>query len=611
MKHGKPLSIFSAALLGLSAAAAFTAFGANSIAAEAAEYTYGDFQYSYTAGNPNVTLKKYLGSSTSVTVSGYVPSPDGWKTVSKIGNWAFVTVVPPTGPNSSAGYIPMNVASVNIPSTVTEIGAGAFCGCTTLQTVSLSSNLTKIGGSAFENTGLTSVSLPASVSEIEIKAFKNTKLTSVTLPAGLTEIASEAFSGCTKLTTVSWPAGLTEIGDSAFEGCTKLTSVVLPASVTRIEGCAFDGCTKLNTLEIKGAAYIGGGAFSNCTALTNAKLHKNCTAGKNAFKGCTALNKVKSIVPWSTDSSGKPVLTTNSDVRKLLKNVFAKSDDFKFGNDYCDALCNYIVTTETRWWMSDAVKARQLHDWLVRHADYEDDLDQNGVQNESMDDPENHTVAGLFISYGLDIRGAGIGETVCEGFSLAYKKLLSEVNIEAYVLHATGRNTVTGEPLNHAWNLVKIGNSYYQCDVTADEGVAHGSGADTNSTGTKYSFFMKSAADMHNAHMNYNQNYTYVGVHSSNNTSEARDAFQNCSTVSMQDSDGDGLLDSDLNFDGEVNYLDYQVFFSLYYNGDINIDGQVNEQDNYLAQLYNAIFSGAPLTHEIWLWFCIYANIPG
>ena len=606
MKHGKPLSIFSAALLGLSAAAAFTVFGANSIAAEAADYTYGDFQYSYTAGNPNVTLEKYLGSSTSVTVSGYVPSPDGWKTVSKIGDWAFVTVVPPTGPNRPPSFIPKNVTSVNIPSTVTEIGAGAFINCSTLQTVSLSSNLTKIGENAFENTGLTSVSLPASVSEIETKAFKNTKLTSVTLPAGLTEIASEAFSGCTKLTTVSWPAGLTAISDSAFDGCTKLTSVVLPASVTRIEGCAFDGCTKLNTLEIKGAAYIGGGAFSNCTALTNAKLHKNCTAGAGAFTGCTALNKVKSIVPWSTDSSGKPVLTTNSDVRKLLENVFLKSDNFKFGNDYCDALCNYIVTTETRWWMSDAVKARQLHDWLVRHADYEDELDRNGVQNEALNDEENHTIAGLFISYGLDIRGAGVGETVCEGFAKAYQKLLAKVNIESHVLYAHAKYGFG----SHVWNLVKIGNTYYQCDVMQDDKKAHENGTDTSTMGKYYGAFMLSDADMIVEHENY-FNPTIVYQNECNNIPAAQIAFQNCSTVSMQDSDGDGLLDSDLNFDGEVNYLDYQVFFSLYYNGDINIDGQVNEQDNYLAQLYNAIFSGAPLTHEIWLWFCIYANIPG
>ena len=153
MKPGKSLSILSAALLGLSAAvfppaAPDASVGIVAEAANEQPFTYGDFEYSYVPGSIYATVTKYSGPNTDIAISGYVPSPDGWKTVSKIGNWAFVTVVPPTGPNSSVGYIPMNVTSVNIPSTVTEIGKGAFIDCATLQTVSLSSNLTKIGESA-------------------------------------------------------------------------------------------------------------------------------------------------------------------------------------------------------------------------------------------------------------------------------------------------------------------------------------------------------------------------------------------------------------------------------------------------------------------------------
>ena len=73
-----------------------------------------------------------------------------------------------------------SLTSVNIRKTVTQIGGGAFAGCTGLTSIRLPARLTTIGNSAFQNC---------------------TSLTSIGLPASLTTIGGYAFSDCTGLTS--------------------------------------------------------------------------------------------------------------------------------------------------------------------------------------------------------------------------------------------------------------------------------------------------------------------------------------------------------------------------------------------------------------------------
>lgn len=53
-------------------------------------------------------------------------------------------------------------------------------------------------------------------------------------------------------------------------------------------------------------------------------------------------------------------------------------------------------------------------------------------------------------------------ETVCAGYSRAYQYILQKLGIPCY--YCTG---YAGE--NHAWNIVKLGNAYYNVDVTWDD----------------------------------------------------------------------------------------------------------------------------------------------
>lgn len=95
-----------------------------------------------------------------------------------------------------------------------------------------------------------------------------TSLTSVIIPNSVTSIEFQAFNGCSSLTSVTIPDGVTSLGTSAFERCTSLTEVIIPDSVTFFDGFAFAGCTSLTSVTIgNSVTWIGDHAFRDCTSL--------------------------------------------------------------------------------------------------------------------------------------------------------------------------------------------------------------------------------------------------------------------------------------------------------------------------------------------------------
>ena len=69
--------------------------------------------------------------------------------------------------------------------------------------------------------------------EIGDGAFRGcSSLASVTIPDSVTAIENSAFEGCRSLASVTIPGSVTAIGDCAFYGCSSLASVSLPAATT-------------------------------------------------------------------------------------------------------------------------------------------------------------------------------------------------------------------------------------------------------------------------------------------------------------------------------------------------------------------------------------------
>lgn len=130
---------------------------------------------------------------------------------------------------------------------VTRIGSDAFVGCTSLSSVNIPSSITHIGARAFAYTKISSIEIPDSVTYIADSAFGACKvLKSVVIPSSVTYIGPFAFAYCSSLESVTVNAQVSEIYTSTFRGKytftesdvysdAVLSSVTLPVTLEKID----------------------------------------------------------------------------------------------------------------------------------------------------------------------------------------------------------------------------------------------------------------------------------------------------------------------------------------------------------------------------------------
>ena len=219
--------------------------------------------------------------------------------------------------------------STVIPDSVAEIGGGTFSNCCALTSIEIPTSVTEIGELAFKSCGLTSVVIPDSVTKIGDDAFSDCcALTSVVISNSVTKIGHNAFSDCRALTSIKVaednpkydsrggcnaiietesnkllfgcqstviPDSVAEIGRCAFSNCCALTSIEIPTSVTEIGDFAFFGCTGLTSVVIPSSVTeIGDHAFFGCTGLTNGEIHSpEIEFGIRVLSECENLKSIK------------------------------------------------------------------------------------------------------------------------------------------------------------------------------------------------------------------------------------------------------------------------------------------------------------------------------
>ncbi|MFL2495297.1 MAG: leucine-rich repeat protein, partial [Porticoccaceae bacterium] len=155
-------------------------------------------------------------------------------------------------------------ADVNIPDkvdgyTVTKIGASAFYNSGVV-TVKIPNTVLSIGGAAFESNSIASIDLPNGLADIGSGAFSSNVLTNIIIPNTVVSIGGAAFSH-NKLTSVVIPNGLTELPDSIFAH-NALTSVAIPDSVITIKRSAFYSNAFTSIIIPKNVTSIGQLAFT-------------------------------------------------------------------------------------------------------------------------------------------------------------------------------------------------------------------------------------------------------------------------------------------------------------------------------------------------------------
>ena len=169
------------------------------------------------------------------------------------------TIVLPISVTSIAsGAFSCPLTSITISQIVTNIGNGAFSGCT-----SLSSIIVENGNSKYDSRNNCNAIIESN-SHTLISGCKNT-----IIPNDCNSIGSSAFYDCSSLTSITIPNNVTSIGDHAFYGCSGLTSITIPNSVTSIGEGAFNSCSGLTSITIPNSVTsIGEGAFNSCSGLT-------------------------------------------------------------------------------------------------------------------------------------------------------------------------------------------------------------------------------------------------------------------------------------------------------------------------------------------------------
>ena len=124
--------------------------------------------------------------------------------------------------------------------------------------------------------------------------------------------------------------------------------------------------------------------------------------------------------------------------------------------DAYDKTVSGIIGKADKSW-SDLEKALYINDYLARNCEYDMTLSK-------------HTAYDALVN----------GTAVCQGYALAFLDLAHELGLSCEI--------VSSKSLNHAWDMVKIGNSYYNVDVTWNDPVNDMLGR------ARHQFFLKSTA---------------------------------------------------------------------------------------------------------------------
>ncbi|MEE1503074.1 MAG: leucine-rich repeat domain-containing protein, partial [Acutalibacteraceae bacterium] len=182
-----------------------------------------------------------------------------------------------------------------LPQGVSEIKAYAFKKAK-ISAVKLAEEpaLNYIGINAFEDSQIAEIEIPANIEKINSNTFKNAKkLSKVTFNEGLKYIAASAFENCVSLKEIALPDTLHDIANSAFKNA-GLKSVNLGDGVAKINSEAFAGNKNLTDLYIgKNVEKLGNGAFADCSKLVAVNLPASLKSfSGNAFGGCNSLVKI-------------------------------------------------------------------------------------------------------------------------------------------------------------------------------------------------------------------------------------------------------------------------------------------------------------------------------
>ena len=265
------------------------------------EADFGGFTWLYAVEDGGATV---YGVSPAAHGSFEIPSQLDGFAVKAIGEWAFA---------ESA------VRDLYVPSSVKEIRASAFTGCTNLVSATFAEGVERLGEAAFAGCiSLERLDMPTTLQHFHsefIESYDASHDQPYDYDANYEDLRGRRglfspFRDCDNLKNVTLPDGMRyldhlfvstmyitnivvrgggEIRYAALRCCPALESVTIPASVTNIGEMAFESDLSLKTVNIapQGLLTIGDGAFERCEQLAEFAFPSSLVhIGYGAFGDC-------------------------------------------------------------------------------------------------------------------------------------------------------------------------------------------------------------------------------------------------------------------------------------------------------------------------------------
>lgn len=195
------------------------------------------------------------------------------------------------------------------------------------------------------------------------------------------------------------------------------------------------------------------------------------------------LNPKKMYLNIETTTRGKNVtynvFINNGNETNYLIDEFNSKEQVDNAIVEIENIKNQIISNRTGNVYEDM---KMVHDYLVDNISYDSSISKPNIYN---------------------IYGALVNkECVCEGYARAYKYILDELNIPCILVIGTATNG-EGNTENHAWNYVKLNNSWYAVDTTWDDPIIIGGGILNKKS--KYRYFLKGKETMDQDHITSGQ----------------------------------------------------------------------------------------------------------
>lgn len=303
------------------------------------------------------TLVKYIGTSTVV--------PD----FSKVNNKT-ITVI---GRNAFKGT---GITSLVIPSSVTQIEAYAFEGCSGMQSITIPDTVEYMDQNAFYGCdGLVIIGSEGSEAQrfasdngfmfatsktndyyyyVELikdekpdgtEYVKDRTVTlikyigtqtsgDITLPSSISgyrvaKAENNLFNGASGFSSITIPYSIVNIGDYAFNNCFNV-KINIQGELLSVGKSAFNNCNMINdTVVFADGATVAEKAFYDCTSLKTVIMPNTSSIGSSVFSGCTSMEAY--------------YYTLNYDEGTAAINRYEKASDRSY-TQVPDIICDHVVT---------------------------------------------------------------------------------------------------------------------------------------------------------------------------------------------------------------------------------------------------------------------------